>query len=112
MKNETQKLKKGDKLCDLSGKIYTVNSIGTKYFYCVESNDKFCLEKLRSVNAFRTTHLSRDIQGTKDRVEKQKIQKRLFSTFKSYGECGVSLDALRQINAILDNDKPKSDATI
>lgn len=98
-------MKKGDKLCDISGKEYTVSKVGRKYFYCEGIQDKFCQEKLKSIDSFRTIYLFTNIQEVKDKAEKRKIENRISNTIKSYVDSGVSLDALRQINTILDNDK-------
>ena len=107
MKNETQKLKKGDKLWDSTLTEYTIKSVGNKYIQLDDVWGRFLINTLESVDRFPRVFLYSNKQAVQDKKDREEILQRIAKVFRGYGNPDISLDALRQINTILDNDKPK-----
>jgi len=86
---------------------YEIKSIGRKYFYIWrEENErtikKYNIEGLREINDFRSSDIYFDRQKLSDSIEYRTLKDKLGRAFNWRNISNLSLQQLRQINAIIE----------
>jgi len=100
MKTES-KIKVGQTLYDSFITNYIVSKVGNKYFECLNFRGRFSIDTLLEKSEYKRTQLYVEIQPLLDSKERAEIESTVRTIFKTYGKINLTLEQLRRINEII-----------